>query len=463
MGWIDGAKLRLDGARAAAGNWLKAPKLPDWWRRTDRSAERAAVATRATGFLASLYLGMAVWAWVLEFGFTALWAIRANGEFDWTWRHVVIGADWSFNFSAHVLPAILTVGAAGLIVGVSVTWLPGYNGLAGMGRVRRSSLAIVGPLCTFFAILGAIVVSTDNANMDARDAVSVQEQAQQSRESIQRQIDGVNQQLAAMRDRRSTNEYAALAATVGEQQYRQLYICDACLAREHDAARRQLLLRAVGAAVAADRLQAQQARLETQLKNAPTEASLRSTAHAVEDHTITGLVQWASDYRIVLLGCLTSVIGLLWLWLAQGLREAHALTDPDAPVREKAEARKQDRAEAETDALRGEHAPPGAEEPWLDLPPLPDLRGVEDAEFDGLSATVDEEGRILKRVQSWRAPRAKNDKRRAPDTLAVEEPAPAATTAANDAPLSYGADESEEDPFDWMARQAQHQAEETIQ
>lgn len=416
MDWFDAARSRAGAMRDRAGEWLKVAKLPDWWRRSDKSAERRAVATRATSFLADLYLVFALSAWVLEFGFATLWAIRANGDLDWTWQvgtQGELGGPWAFQFSAHLIPAVLTTAAVAVIVGVSVSWIPAYNGLKGFGRLRRGAMGVVGPLCTVIAISGAIVVQAENMALSARDTDNVRQAAGQTRESLDRQITGIDAQLAAMRDRRQTNEYAALAATVGAAQYRELYICPACLAREPDAARRQLLQRAVGAAVAADDLEAKKARLNAQLEHAPTEASLRSVTHAVQSNDVQSTVDWISDHRVLLLGATLSLVGLFGLWWRQGLREAHELLDPAAPERE-ADVR----PEAPTPAT-----PPIDE---LDLPGLADWRAEPDPEFAMRSVTVDEQGRRMKRVGAhWRVDDDSAPKASPRDVRRAEAPAPA--------------------------------------
>ena len=459
MNILDGAKARLKGVVSDAGAWLKAPKLPDWWRRQDRSAERAAVATRATPFLASLYGALALTAWFLEFGFATLWALLANGEIDWTWRIDLAGTGWAFLFSAHLLPAILTTMAVAVIVAISVTWIPVYNGLAGMGRLRRGSVLVVGPLCTAIAIMGAIVVQVENVSDDARDAAVVQQQAGQDRASIERQIARIDNELAQATDQGRVGRYAAIAATVGEDAYRRDYLNAEVLAAE-DASRRLILQRALGSATAADALRRQRAEAEEALRTAPTEASLTETTSAVETDYILGLVQWASDNRVVLIGVTLSLIGLFGLWQAQGLREAHALLNPDAPRQEAEDALARAREEAEIETIGAAPPPAPADEPAigeLDLPPLPDLRGVEDPAFDGLNATVDEEGRVVRRFAGWRAPpKARNDKRRAPepdeDTMAMAdiEDAPAGGDDAGDTDI--------DDAARWMREHAQTQA-----
>jgi hypothetical protein len=429
-----GEGVGVGAAKAAARvkDWLKVPELPSWWRRKDKSAERRAAASRVHPVLIWGCFTAAFAAAIVEIGFLTVWCIRAVGDIDLTYHAAggnAAGAaqanEWAFSLTLHPILFVLLLAACAVIVWFSLFWIPGQIALRGQGRWRRVTLVGVGLLCNIIILSGVVSTGHTNRVEDMRDAVVEEESLAQSRAQMEARVADIDARLAQMRDRTRNNEYAATAANVGAAAYRRSYMSEEALARSPEA-RRDIIIRALGAAEAADALEAERSALRAQLAAAPTQASVAVSLSDEAGAGMEWLAQRVDAYRPLGVGFALSLVGILGSFWGFGLIQAQALLDPTAPEQEQAQARAEAREDAETipaaptadeAAMAAAHAP----EPPLDLPPLPDLRGQADPDFEGLSAAVDEEGRVLRRVESYRAaPRAKSDARRAPAPAAPE-------------------------------------------
>lgn len=457
MGIVDRAKERMSQSFVAARDAIKMPTLPSWWKRKDVTAERAAVASQISPMLIFGFFFAAYAAAGVEVGFMLLRVVRMVGDVHWKFDWVGGNAEgvqprfvWDFALTLHPVLALLLFFASVVVVWFSLFWIPGQIAARGQGVIRRVLMIFVGLLANIFVLSNVIVGQHDNRTEDLRDAAVVAEQAELGRATIERNIVRIDEQLTAMRDQARVGVYAAIAASVGEVAYRSDYMSAEAMAGEPSEARRQIIRRAAGAATRADALEAERRSLETQLEASPMESA---TAISVTDEAGAG-VAWLRDrvdaYQPVALGLTLSLIAIFGHYFAFGLLQARALLDPMAPEAERIAAASLASAAMRSGSSEEEKrdiAEPAAAE--LDLPPLPDLRGIEDPVFDAIGATVDEEGRVMRRFSGWRgAPKAKQDRRRAPE----EEPAESAPPQG-DAPAGENDDELS-DIASWVRGQA---------
>src|SRR5690606_32918705 len=166
------------------------------------------------------------------------------------------------------------------IVMLSMVWLPVQFAMRGAGRWRRGTVIFVGLLANILVIVSGTVVMNYNRQDQVREALVVEQTAMQGRAAIQAQIDAVNADLERLSDRRINTEYAATAANVGADAYRAQYMSDEALQRSPPM-RRDIIVRALGAAERADALRAERTELIRQLALAPTEAAVAAN---VEDN-----------------------------------------------------------------------------------------------------------------------------------------------------------------------------------
>lgn len=457
----------IDGARLAQmRDAIKMPRLPSWWKRKDVTAERRAIAAQVHPILIWGLFVAAYGAAFVEVCFMFLRVIRMTGDYSWRVEYVggsegVLGWKWEASFTSHPLLAGILFLASAVVVWFSMFWVPSQIALRGQGFWRRATLIVVGIICNLYILSNVVVGGQANRTEDLRDSMVVAEQAGATREALQREIDGIDQQLRDMRDRTRTNEYAALAATVGVEEYQRLYICDECLARERDPARRELLRRAIGAASRADGLEADRAALQERLLAAPTQAAV---AVQLTDRAGEGMATFASyvdAYQYVGLGLALSLVAILGQFWGVGLLQARALFDPS--VEEKQQTNEDEPTDEPVDDPANQTTGPAPPDDELILPPLPDHRTLKDPEFDEVQLTVDEQGRRQRKVGQWRTapPRDPEPPPAAGPAAGSDGPAdpsepPPASNAADDGGVEDLAAE-----FAKRAREAQAQREPT--
>lgn len=188
------------------------------------------------------------------------------GHFDWFSSYLAANEgpghfQWSFSMDVHWAVAIGLFLFCAAIAVFNATWLEARRHIpAGGFRMFMTGLGIAVAL---FMISGATVVQQRGTDARAQDDVVAIQTAQVGQATIAAQIAATEARLAGMRDRTINNEYAAMAALAGEAAYRAEYMNPSRLAQE-EPARRRIIERAVGSAVAADALEAQLTTLRSQ-------------------------------------------------------------------------------------------------------------------------------------------------------------------------------------------------------
>jgi hypothetical protein len=322
---FDRAKELAEGIRLRAGTILR--------ERKERAAERKAE-KRIHGdghesrfWLLSIPATATLCAAFVEVYWATLFCIEATGSLNNDWAMAVgagqpLSGSWHFAFDIRSVPVLIGLVAATIpIVMWSMVWLPVQMKARGTGRWRRVTMITAGLLANALVIVSGTVVMNSNRQEQVRAGQVVEQQAGQNRAAIQAQIDSVNGDLARLTDRRVNNEYAATAANVGADAYRQAYMSPEALARS-PVERRDIIVRALGAASRADALRAQRTQLIGQLAAAPTTAAV--AAH-VEDHAGVGLdtfATYATVYRPPFVALICTIIGIFGTWWWVGLSEA---------------------------------------------------------------------------------------------------------------------------------------------
>ena len=270
---------------------------------------------------------------VVEWYWAILFCIEATGGIDWNYQTttgsaVAAASTWNFAFETH-WPIFLGLVCATIpIVMLSMVWLPVQFAMRGTGMWRRGTVIAVGVLANILVIVSGTVVMNGNRQEQVRAGLVVEQQAQANRGAIEAQIAAVNGDLERLTDRRINNEYAATAANVGAVAYRAQYMNAEALARSPES-RRDIIVRALGAAERADALRAERAGLFQQMAQAPTEAAVAAN---VEDEVGAGLNTFAQIVEVwrppfvAVICCLIGIFGAWWvLALMQGLNPRDVL------------------------------------------------------------------------------------------------------------------------------------------
>lgn len=322
----------LQDARLKAGVW--------WRERKERAEERKAASAAMNSehghgrfFLLHVPAMATICAAIVEWYWALLFCIEATGGIDWNYQTttgsaIAAASTWNFAFETH-WPIFLGLVCATIpIVMLSMVWLPVQFAMRGTGMWRRGTVIAVGVLANILVIVSGTVVMNGNRQEQVRAGLVVEQQAQANRGAIQAQIDAVNEDLARLTDRRINNEYAATAANVGAEAYRAQYMSAEALARSPEA-RRDIIVRALGAAERADALRAERTGLFQQLAAAPTEAAVAAN---VEDEVGAGLNSFAQAVEVwrppfvAVICCLIGIFGAWWvLALMQGLNPRDVL------------------------------------------------------------------------------------------------------------------------------------------
>lgn len=301
------------------------------WRAERRAAATARALHSEHGhgrfFLLHVPAAATICAAVVEWYWSILFCIEATGRIDWNYE-TAFGTEqasasiWNFAFSTHWPVFLGLVCATVPIVMLSMVWLPVQFAMRGTGRWRRGTVILVGILANILVIVSGTVVMNYNRQEQVREALVVEQTAQANRGAIQAQIDAVNDDLARLTDRRINNEYAATAANVGADAYRAQYMSEEALARS-PAARRDIIVRALGAAERADALRAERAALFQQLAQAPTEAAVAANVEDTVGRELNQFAQVVEVWRPPFVAVICTLIGIFGAWwvlaLLQGL------------------------------------------------------------------------------------------------------------------------------------------------
>jgi hypothetical protein len=202
-----------------------------------------------------------------------------------------------------------------------------------------------------------------------------------------------------------------------------------------------VIARAIEVATRCDTLRTERAGAQARLDQARASAATAVTVREVGAEQVDGAQaasSWIDEWRPFGISLGLSIIAIFAFWIGTKLGEARALyVEPEKPATPAPEP-----APAATEPPAGTQAPgDGDGLDGLVLPPLPDLRGLEDPDFDRLGP-MDENGRRLRRVAGHFRPEPApkvgkaSDQRRAPEPPAPSEPASAA--AGDDGNVDFG-------------------------
>lgn len=161
-----------------------------------------------------------------------------------------------------------------------------------------------------FAVQGHTIMERD------RDAAVAVEQVQQGRSVIEAQIESKRQELADMMNNR--NAYLAQAASVGAAEWQRSYI-DATPANDPQ---RDRIVRALGAARAADTVREEIEALRAQLAQAPAVASVQREVVTESTGWIASTLGWLEGVRAILLSFVMDIVALIMPLIALRLEQA---------------------------------------------------------------------------------------------------------------------------------------------
>lgn len=318
MKFIDDAKLKF-------GVWNRERKE----RAEAKKATRAMNSEHGHGrfFLLHVPAAATICAAIVEWYWALLFCIEATGHVDWNYETAfgntgAASSIWNFAFSAHWPVLVGLVAATVPIVMLSMVWLPVQFAMRGSGRWRRGSVILCGILANILVIVSGTVVMNHNRQEQVREALVVEQTAVANRGAIQAQIDAVNGDLERLTDRRVNNEYAATAANVGAAAYRAQYMSPEALARSPEA-RRDIIVRALGAAERADALRAERTALFQQMAAAPTDAAVAANVEDNVGRELNTFAQYVEVWRPPFVAVICTLIGIFGAWwviaLMQGL------------------------------------------------------------------------------------------------------------------------------------------------
>lgn len=207
---------------------------------------------------------------------------------------------------------------------------------------------------------------------------------------------------------------------------------------------RPAIVRAISDAIRCDQLRADRAEAEQAVS--ALEAQVVGRAVADRDMTTASVVDSARNVRGVLVALTVDLLAIFSSFLAVAVdrvrqRQLHARAQAVSV------SLKPDDEGIDTGIDTGaDDGPQNTNAPELNLPPLPNLRDVEDPEFDERGMPVDESGRRLRRVAG--SFRAEKPAPRSADRRRADEPDPAPAASGDDGePVS-------DDDLDNIAAQA---------
>lgn len=296
----------------------------------------------ATTALLQFWFFITVWAFALlgSLWMLVVFIVGAVGRFDWQtgFEATERGVNYRTSLLALDVHWSVAVGLFAFCAAIAIynaVWLELRRHTA--PGLMRNVLTGIGVAVALFMISGATVVQQRGTDMRARDDVIAAQTAMAGAEAVKAQIAAIDARLAAMRDKRVNNEYAATAANVGVEAYRAQYMNADILARE-DPARRRLIERALGAAMTAETLEAQKLDLAAQLAVA-TVGTVKAEARTVKAAGVmAGVTTVLEDARkpvTAILGellAMTVLSAALSAWASR--RQAQAAGAPMPPMLE---------------------------------------------------------------------------------------------------------------------------------
>lgn len=435
-----------DGARDEPRGVFKVLKLPTWWTKKEKAAERRAIGARVPLWLVRAPFVLGVAAAVGESLFMLLFVIRAVGDIEWSFEWVdgnisgIIPAfDWSLHVQLHPLLFAFLFFASLVIVGWSIVWIPMYLGLAGHGRQVRAITAGVGLFCNALVLMGGFHGQNTNRLEDVRTEVVATRELESAVTARESALTTINTDLRELLgpDDLARPSIQMQACRAGAERW-------PGVVRQAQAdanANAGVIARAQEVAVRCDDLRTARGEAQQALDQARQALASAVTVREVGAETADGAQaasQWIDEWRPFGISLGLSMIAIFAFWIGTKLGEARALyVEPEEP------AKPPEPAPAPSDDPANPNAPDDPN--GLLLPPLPDLRGVDDPDFDR-QGPMDDHGRRLRRVAGHFRPEpaakvTSSDRRRAADpTPPVDEPAPAPASAGagDDGNVDFG-------------------------
>lgn len=430
-----------DGAREEPRGVFKVLKLPEWWKKKDKAAERRAVGARIPAWLVAAPLVLGVMAAVGEALFMTLFVIRAVGDFEWSLEWVagniagIIPAfEWSLHVQLHPLLFAFLMFASVVIVAWSILWIPMFLALAGHGRAVRGILIGTGLFCNAIVLLGGFHGQNTNRLEDLRTEVVAQRELDSAVTAAQSALNTVNADLRELLgpDDLARPSIQMQACRAGAEAWPAVVRA----ARAEGNPNAGVIERAQEVAGRCDALRGDRAAAQLTLDQAQAAANAAVTVRQVGAEQAGDGAQaaseWVDEWRPAMIAAGLSLIAIFSVWIHIKMAEARALyVEPEKPAQAAPEPAPAPGADP------GGSQGPGGGDPLdgLVLPPLPDLRGVEDPDFDRLGP-MDEHGRRLRRVAGHFRPEpaakpSPNDARRAADPV---EPKPSQQADGQAAP-----------------------------
>ena len=175
---------------------------------------------------------------------------------------------------------------------------------------------VIAVAVSFVVIAGTFAVQGHTIMERDRESLVAVEQVQQGRAVLEAQIQSKRDELSEMMNNR--NAYLAQAASVGAEEWQRSYINQT---PENDP-QRDRIVRALGAARAADTVRAEIDRLRTQLAQAPAVASVQGEIVTERTGWIADTLGWLEGVRAILLSLVMDIVALMMPWIALRLEQA---------------------------------------------------------------------------------------------------------------------------------------------
>lgn len=267
------------------------------------------------------------------------WLVRATKFASWVATFALIYFLWLYTLDvARDRAESLHLTRAGAWVGELYFWFPHIVGFAvvafGIPYVAKIAIPtfvslnwrdnftakvwslIIAVAVSLVVISGTFAVQGHTIMERDRDAAVAVEQVQQSRAALEARIESKRQELADMMNNR--NAYLAQAASVGAEEWQRSYI-DATPANDPQ---RDRIVRALGAARAADTVRAEIDALRTQLAQSAAVSSVTREVVTEQTGWISQTLGWLEGVRAILLSFVMDIVALIMPLIALRLEQA---------------------------------------------------------------------------------------------------------------------------------------------
>lgn len=263
-------------------------------------------ATKFASWVATLSLIYFLWLYTLDIARDRAESMHLTHVGAWV-------GDWQFWFPhvigfAAVAMGIPYVAKIAIPTFVSLRWDADPTAKAwALGIAVAVSIVVISGT---FAVQGHTIMERD------RDAAVAVEQVQQGRAVLEAQIASKQQELADMMNNR--NAYLAQAASVGAEEWQRSYIDRT---PENDP-QRDRIVRALGAARAADAKRAEIAALREQLARSQGVASVQREVVTERTGWIASTLGWLEGVRAILLSFVMDIVALIMPLISLRLEQA---------------------------------------------------------------------------------------------------------------------------------------------